>query len=85
MARKQVEPSDKQMEVFRLIVATIQENGYQPSVAEMARHFGVTKRAILDRLQQLEEKGFVKCSRGRDRAITLSYVKFRAVTMEHPT
>ncbi|MBY0525563.1 MAG: hypothetical protein K2R98_19315 [Gemmataceae bacterium] len=79
MASRQINPSDKQMEVFRFLIAHIQEHGYQPSIAEMAMHFGVTKRAILDRLQQMESKGFLKTGRRKDRAIELSYVKFQAI------
>lgn len=76
--------SDKQLEIFQFIVAHIQDHGYQPSVSEMATHFEVTKRAILDRLKLLEEKGFIRHT-GKDRAIELPHVRFQAAATRRPT
>jgi SOS-response transcriptional repressor LexA len=75
--------SDKQLEVFQHIIKHIQDHGYQPSVAEMAIHFEVTKRAILDRLKLLQEKGFIRQT-GKDRAIDLPHVRFQATATKRP-
>jgi SOS-response transcriptional repressor LexA len=78
--KKQTEVSQKQLELYRFLVHHIEENGYQPSHTEMADAFGVTKRAILDRLRQLEAKGLIEPPEaGRERAIRLKYVRFQAV------
>lgn len=82
MAKKQAEVSEKQLEVFKYLIAYIQDNGFQPSVAEMAVHFNVSKRAVLDRLQLLEEKGFIRCGKSKDRAIEFPMIKFKAVQQQ---
>jgi SOS-response transcriptional repressor LexA len=55
-------------------------HGYQPSSREMAAEFNVTRRAIHDRLKQLESKGFIALPSGeRERAIDIRCVTFKAI------
>lgn len=66
-----------QRKVFEYLVGHVEERGYQPTITEMAEHFEVDKRAVLDTLYRLEEAGFVKLPESRkDRAISFPGVKF---------
>ncbi len=73
-------PSDKQMDVFKFIIAFVEENGFQPSQTEIGLHFKVSKNAVTERLKSLERNGVVKLPiTARERAIRLKHVKFKAV------
>ncbi len=77
--KKDDDISDKQREVYLYIIHHVEQFGFQPSHREIAEHFGVTKRAISQRLNLLAEKGWVDLSDGnRERAVVLRHVKFRA-------
>src|SRR5205823_5586466 len=79
MAKKQLVVSEKQLEVFMFIIKHVEAYGYQPSQQEVANALGVGKRAILDRLILLQEKGYLELSgESRDRGIRLPNVKFEA-------
>ncbi len=76
------QPSEEQLEVFRYVISFVQEHGYQPTQAEMAKHFGVTKNAIQSRIRELGRRGFVELTEGekvRERALKLNHVKFTVV------
>jgi predicted DNA-binding protein YlxM (UPF0122 family) len=76
---RQEEITEKQAEVFTYMVEHVQEYGYQPSMTEMAEHFGVTVKAIRDRLMQLAGKGYVELPpKHSDRCIRLKHVRFVA-------
>jgi hypothetical protein len=65
--------------VLDYILRFVQENGYQPSTAEMARHFKVHRKAIADRIKQLASKGVVGLQPlYRERCLELRGVKFAA-------
>jgi Mn-dependent DtxR family transcriptional regulator len=81
----ETEPSEKMLEVLRHIIDFVEENGYQPSQAEMAGHFGVTKSAVAARLKGLAERGVVGLADGdRERAVRLYYVKYKAYMTSGP-
>jgi SOS-response transcriptional repressor LexA len=81
----QAEPSEKMLEVLRYIVECVEQNGYQPSQAEMAGHFGVTKSAIAARLKGLAERGVVGLTDGdRERAVRLFFIKYKAYMTSEP-
>lgn len=72
--------SDGQLDIFRYLVKHVQEFGFQPTVQEVAEHFGVAPRAIHDKLGQLARKGFITLSpKGDTRAIRLHFVRFEPV------
>ena len=50
---------DTQHEVLAHLIDHVCEHGFQPTVAEMAEHFGVTPRAVRDRLDHLVRKGYL--------------------------
>jgi repressor LexA len=83
MIRKQPELSEKQREVLEFLVRFIEENGYQPSLKEMAEFFGITKKALRDRIMQLRAKGYVNVPAERqERCLKLSNLRFKAVFVE---
>ncbi len=76
------QPSEPQLDVLRYVICFVEEHGYQPTQAEMAAHFGVTKNAIQSRIKELARRGFVQLAEGektRERALKLNYVKYRAI------
>jgi len=75
--RKRVDITEKQAEVFTYILEFVENNGYQPSVKEMAEAFGISRKALRDRLMQLAMKGYVEMPiKHSERAIRLLHVKF---------
>jgi SOS-response transcriptional repressor LexA len=88
VAHKKVEITDKQKEVLDFWLQHIQQRGFQPSQTEAAAHFGVQRRAILDRLQQLEEKGYIVLPKAnQERCIQIVGLKFKAYMVDeegHP-
>lgn len=82
-ARKN-EISEKQSELYVYIVRHVEQYGYQPSKTEMAEHFGVTNKAIGDRILQLANKGYIELPpKHSDRCVRLKHVTFRATLAEH--
>jgi SOS-response transcriptional repressor LexA len=74
-------PSAKQLEVLRHIIAFVEQHGYQPTLAEMAATFEVTKNAIQSRLKELRRHGLVELPPGRkrrERALVIKHVRFKA-------
>ncbi len=71
-------PSEKQLEVLLYIIAHVEVHGYQPSQAELAAHFKVSKNAIQGRLKELDRRGLIELPEGKERAIILKNVEFRA-------
>lgn len=82
MREPSAEPSEKQLEVLQYIISHVERWGFQPSQAEIANHFGVTKNAILGRLHELEKRGVVQLNKGQERAVGLKFVRFTAVVTE---
>ena len=67
-----------QGELFLYIIETVCERGFQPSTAEMAEKFNVTRKAIVDRLHQLAKKGVIEMPGKKSaRCIVLKNVKFK--------
>jgi len=60
----------RQKQVLDYIVQQIREFNLPPSLAEMAKHFRVTKRAVAKSLQALEDDGYIETS-GKARGITV--------------
>lgn len=71
-------PSEKQLEVLRYIISYVEVNGYQPSQLEMAEHFSISKNAIQGRLRELDRRGLIEMPAGRERAVILKWVRYRA-------
>lgn len=72
--RRTIRPelTDRQRKVLRHIVRRIQDDGYPPTVREIAEHFGFrSPRAVSDHLEALERKGYLKLM-GTARGIQLA-------------
>lgn len=71
------EITDKQKEIFFFIVDYLEENGYQPTTREAAQHFGITRRAASDRIEQLIRKGYlVAPPLNQERSLKINNVRF---------
>jgi Mn-dependent DtxR family transcriptional regulator len=74
--------SEKQAELYMYLVRHVEQYGYQPSLTEVAEAFGVTAKAVRDRLMQLANKGYVELGpKYADRCIRLRHVFFKAQLM----
>ena len=60
-----------QQQTIEFIEAFIAENGYAPTLREMAEYFGVSHEAIADRIYYIEQKGRIKCAPNKARAIRI--------------
>jgi repressor LexA len=63
--------TDRQKEVAEYISLFITENGYAPSVRDIADHFGFSVKAAHDHLRALEKKEIIRTARGISRSIEL--------------
>ena len=62
----------RQREIFEFIQEFIREKGYAPSIAEIGAHFKLSSPATVHKhLQNLSQKGLIKRSWNRSRAIEL--------------
>lgn len=74
------EVSELQAEVWNLLITGIEENGFQPSMSEMAEALGISKGAVRHRILQLASKGVIELpAKYQDRCIRIRNVKFKAV------
>lgn len=65
------EATNKQKEVLNFISLFIETNGYSPSFAEIAHHFGIYPNAAHDFVSALSKKGLLTVSKGRARGIAI--------------
>lgn len=63
--------TQKQQDLVENIKAFISDNGYSPSVQELADIEGVSQNATLDRLKQLRKKGQVDWTDGKSRTLRI--------------
>ncbi|MFA6844484.1 MAG: transcriptional repressor LexA [Sphaerochaetaceae bacterium] len=61
--------TDRQKEVATFIGQFIKENGYSPSVRDVAEHFGFSVKAAHDHLRALERKDIIRTAKGISRSI----------------
>ncbi len=62
----------RQREILDFITEQIEGNGYAPSMEEIGARFGLTSTATVHKhLSNLEQKGYIRRSSGRSRAIEL--------------
>lgn len=63
----------RQREVYEFVGSFIEENGYAPSLEEIAEHFGLSSVATVhEHLANLEEKGVLRRDPNRSRAVELT-------------
>jgi SOS-response transcriptional repressor LexA len=80
------EPSQKQKDLLYFIVSYLEDHGYQPSQAEMAVNFKVTRNAITGLLDGLVRRGLVELPSGdKQRALGLPGWKCQMAWVGLPT
>ncbi|HBX3772173.1 TPA: DNA-binding protein [Klebsiella pneumoniae subsp. pneumoniae] len=73
----------RQQEVFDLLLAFTNKNGYPPTNRELANLIGVrSANAIAEHIRALERKGFVSVARGVARGITVVGQKEPAMAIQ---
>lgn len=78
-AKPDPNPSQKGLETLLFIIAHVEIHGFQPSQAEIALHFGVSRNAIQGRLRELARRDIISLPEGsRERAVVLHFVEFTA-------
>jgi len=63
------ELTERQKSILSFIENFVERNGYPPSVRDIARHFRITPRGVLNHLRALEKKGYIDRKDGRARSI----------------
>ena len=66
----------RQLEVAQFIENYIEENGYAPSVRNIADHFGFSPKAAFDHMTALKKKSIIKQSSALVDAYYSSYSSF---------
>jgi repressor LexA len=65
-------PSPRQADTLRFLVAHFKAHGYAPTFEEIAAHLGIRSRnAVNDHLDGLERKGFIQRTPMKSRAIRI--------------
>jgi repressor LexA len=63
----------RQEEILRFIDEQTRENGYPPTLREVADHFGMSSpNAVRDHLRALEEKGYLRRTAEKSRALIVT-------------
>ena len=69
--------TDRDFDTYNFIISYIQENGYPPTVREIAEGIGVTSTAtVCNHLTKLECGGWIKTKLSSSRAIKVIGYKF---------
>lgn len=72
-ARRLLQPTERQRAVLRLIEAGRRENGYPPTIRELADQLKVTStQAVACHLGSLKRKGFVDWAEGKGRTLSVT-------------
>jgi len=61
----------RQTEILNHIDGYIKQNGYSPSVRDVAGHFDISPKGAHDHILALEKKGAIKSRRKKSRSITI--------------
>jgi len=63
--------TEKQQAILDFINASVEENGFPPSVREIGRHFGIYPATVQDHISALERKGYLKKKRFQSRTLSV--------------
>lgn len=63
--------TEKQRGILEYIYAFSQNQGYPPTIREIADRFEITPKGAYDHLKAIEKKGYIKCEKNRSRAIEI--------------
>lgn len=65
------ELTEKQNAILGFIQDYIREQGYPPTIREIARRFKITAKGAYDHMKALEKKGYIKTEKNRSRAMEI--------------
>jgi len=65
------ELTDKQNAILTFIQQYIKDQGYPPTIREIARIFEITAKGAYDHMKALEKKGYIKTEKNRSRAMEI--------------
>ena len=63
--------TEKQRGILEYIYAFSQNQGYPPTIREIADRFEITPKGAYDHLKAIEKKDYIKCEKNRSRAIEI--------------
>ena len=63
--------TERQIEILNYIDGYIKQNGYSPSVRDIAGHFKISAMGAHDHILALEKKGVIKSHHKKPRTITI--------------
>lgn len=63
--------TEKQRGILEYIFAFAQNQGYPPTIREIADRFEITPKGAYDHIKAIEKKGYIKCEKNRSRAIDI--------------
>lgn len=61
----------KQLQVLECIEWFIKENGYSPTIREIAELLNSDNKAVFEKLLILEKKGYIRTTNGKSRSIVI--------------
>ena len=61
------EITERQKEVLSFITNFTEANSYPPTIREIAEHFGISLKAVQDRIAALQKKGYLSSETKRSR------------------
>lgn len=65
------EITERQKEVLSFITNFTEANSYPPTIREIAEHFGISLKAVQDRIAALQKKGYLSSETKRSRSIRI--------------
>ena len=63
--------TDRQQAILDFINASVNDNGFPPSVREIGRHFGIYPATVQDHISALERKGYLQKKRFQSRTLSV--------------
>src|SRR6266704_1621854 len=63
--------TDRQQAILDFINASVNDNGFPPSVREIGKHFGIYPATVQDHISALERKGCLQKQRFQSRSISV--------------
>ncbi len=68
--------TDRQREIYDYLVQHYKEYGYPPTIREIGFRFSIrSTKGVVDHLNALERKGYIKRAMGKSRALELNYIE----------
>src|SRR5450631_139473 len=74
--------TEKQQAIFDFINESAENNGFPPSIREIAKNFGIYPATVQDHISALERKGFLQKKRFQSRSLSVPASSRRAATAD---